>query len=90
MILKNLLSYSTPMDDERYIPASLDDWKRSEAYQDSFLIAKGDHVLDAVVKNCVEHGLRDIAVAPSQGKFLNLLVKSLGVKRYLEVGTLGG
>lgn len=35
-------------------------------------------------------GLPSIAVAPNQGKLLNLLAKSLGAKRILEIGTLGG
>ena len=78
------------MSNASYIPIStLDDWRRCEDYQDSFLVEKDD-ILDAVVKNSVEHGLRNISVPPSQGKFLNLLVKTLGVKRYLEIGTLGG
>ena len=71
------------------IPATAEDWVRSEDYQNSFLLSKDD-VLDAVLKNSAEKGLRDIAVSPNQGKFLNLIVKTLGVKRVLEVGTLGG
>jgi predicted O-methyltransferase YrrM len=34
--------------------------------------------------------LDQIDVAPNQGKLLNLLAKMNHVKRYLEVGTLGG
>jgi predicted O-methyltransferase YrrM len=32
----------------------------------------------------------EIAVSPAQGKFLNLILLSIGAKRVLEVGSLGG
>jgi predicted O-methyltransferase YrrM len=35
-------------------------------------------------------GLPDIAVAPNQGKLLHLLAKTIGARRILELGTLGG
>ena len=70
-------------------PTTIEDWERSEQYHNSFLVPQDD-VLDAVVKNCTEQGLLDIAVAKAQGKFLNLLAKSIGAKKILEVGTLGG
>lgn len=35
-------------------------------------------------------GLPDIAVAPNQGKLLHLLAQSVGARRILEIGTLGG
>ncbi|KAE9392860.1 O-methyltransferase family 3 protein [Gymnopus androsaceus JB14] len=73
-----------------YAPTSIVDWAKSDAYHNSFLIPKDD-VLDAAVKNCVAQGVpAEIAVSAAHGKFLNLLVKSLGVKRILEIGTLGG
>jgi len=34
--------------------------------------------------------LPDIAVAPNQGKMLNLFARLIGAKRILEIGTLGG
>ena len=68
---------------------SAQDWERSDKYHNSFLIPKDD-VLDAAVRNCKEQGLPDIAVSKAQGKFLHLLAKSIGAKRILEVGTLGG
>ena len=66
-----------------------EDWKRSDKYHNSFLIPKDD-VLDAVVRNNVEQGLPDISVSKAQGKFLHLLAKSIGAKKIIEVGTLGG
>ncbi|KAE9405626.1 S-adenosyl-L-methionine-dependent methyltransferase [Gymnopus androsaceus JB14] len=68
---------------------SIVDWTKSESYHNSFLIAKDD-VLDFAVKNCIDHGLPDIAVGATQGKLLNLIARSIGAKRILEVGTLGG
>jgi predicted O-methyltransferase YrrM len=65
------------------------DWERSEKYHNSFLIPKDD-ILDAVVRNNEEQGLRNIAVPTAQGKLLHLLAKSIGAKKILEVGTLGG
>ena len=70
-------------------PTSIEDWKRSDEFHNSFLIPKDD-ALDAVVKNSTEQGLRDIAVSKAQGKYLNLVAKSIRAKNILEVGTLGG
>ena len=64
-------------------------WTRSDVYHNSFLIPK-DEVLDKVVENSKTSGLRDIAITAAQGKFLHLLALSIGAKKILEVGTLGG
>ena len=64
-------------------------WTRSDVYHNSFLIPK-DEVLDKVVENSKTNGLRDIAITAAQGKFLYLLALSIGAKKILEVGTLGG
>jgi predicted O-methyltransferase YrrM len=69
--------------------ASTQKWERSDKYHNSFLIPEDD-VLDAVVWNNEEQGLPNIAVSKAQGKFLHLLAKSIGAKKILEVGTLGG
>ncbi|TFK31541.1 O-methyltransferase-domain-containing protein [Crucibulum laeve] len=68
---------------------NVDDWTRSDAYSNSFLIGKDD-VLTQIEKSNVAQGLPDISVTPAQGKFLKLLVQTTGAKRVLEVGTLGG
>ncbi|KAJ7911857.1 O-methyltransferase [Mycena leptocephala] len=69
---------------------SLDLWTRSDHYTNSFLL-KPDPVLDAVVQNTMDKGVdHEIAVSPAQGKFLNLILLSIGAKRVLEVGSLGG
>jgi len=70
-------------------PETQEIWTKSDVYHNSFLIPD-DEALDKIVENNKANGLRDIAVTPAQGKFLNLLARSIGAKRILEVGTLGG
>ncbi len=49
-----------------------------------------DEVLSATLRDSVAAGLPEIAVSPPQGKLLMLLATSIGAKRILEIGTLGG
>ncbi len=49
-----------------------------------------DVVLRATLQANIVAGLPPIDVAPNQGKLLNLLAKSCGARRILEIGTLGG
>jgi predicted O-methyltransferase YrrM len=49
-----------------------------------------DEALDSALKANAAANLDEIDVAPNQGKLLYLLAKMNQVKRYLEVGTLGG
>jgi len=72
-----------------YLDTNINDWTRSDLYHNKFLI-KPDTTLDAAQENSVKNDLPDIAVSEAQGKFLNLLARTLGAKRVLEVGTLGG
>ena len=74
---------------QRFKPTGLEDWARSDSYHNSFLIAP-DATLDAARQNTAANGLPDIAVSTAQGKFLNLIARSIGALRILEVGTLGG
>jgi predicted O-methyltransferase YrrM len=53
-------------------------------------VVGADPALDAAVEESRKAGLPDIAVAPNQGKLLNILARMMGAKRILEVGTLGG
>ncbi|HEY5336400.1 MAG TPA: O-methyltransferase [Mycobacteriales bacterium] len=50
----------------------------------------GDDTLAEVLRASAAAGLPDIAVSPTQGRFLQLLVELVGARRVLEVGTLGG
>ena len=49
-----------------------------------------DAVLTAALAHSAAAGLPEIAVSTAQGKLLHLLAKSIGARRILEVGTLGG
>jgi predicted O-methyltransferase YrrM len=49
-----------------------------------------DEVLSATLRDSVSAGLPEIAVSPPQGKLLMLLAASIGARRILEIGTLGG
>ncbi|KAG9014918.1 hypothetical protein FRB90_005108 [Tulasnella sp. 427] len=66
-----------------------EDWLRSDQYHNSYLV-KPDAALDNVNKVGADNGLPPIAVSTAQGKFLHLLVLSLGAKKIIEVGTLAG
>ncbi|THH19778.1 hypothetical protein EW146_g1450 [Bondarzewia mesenterica] len=83
------MSASLPGHDITQRPTTREEWTRSDLYHNSFLIPE-DETLKFALKNSDEKGLPQIAVSAAQGKFLNLLVKSLNAKRILEVGTLGG
>ncbi|KAJ7645806.1 O-methyltransferase-domain-containing protein [Mycena rosella] len=65
-------------------------WARADRYHNEFLL-KPDATLDAVLQNTKDK-IKDyeIAVSPALGKFLHLLLRSIGAKRVLEVGSLGG
>jgi predicted O-methyltransferase YrrM len=49
-----------------------------------------DPILDAVLKSHLDADLPPINVTPTQGKFLNLLARTMHAKRILEIGTLAG
>lgn len=78
-----------PSPELRSTPVSIVDWTRTDVYHNSFLIAP-DAGLEAARAHTAEEGLPDIAVSAAQGKFLKLLAQSIGAKRVVEVGTLGG
>jgi predicted O-methyltransferase YrrM len=53
-------------------------------------VATDDEALVAAVEAAAAAGLPEIQVSPPQGKLLHLLARSIGAKRILEFGTLGG
>ncbi|MFS0702995.1 6-phosphogluconolactonase [Cellulomonas sp. 179-A 9B4 NHS] len=59
---------------------------------DDYLAAVVDEPADAatVAAAAAGSGLPDIAVAPNQGRLLEILARAVGARRVLEVGTLGG
>ncbi|KAB5593053.1 O-methyltransferase [Ceratobasidium theobromae] len=64
-------------------------WIQSDAYHNKHLL-KDDSILEQTLHDSTAGGLMPISVSRAQGKYLNLQVRALGVKRILEVGTLGG
>ncbi len=66
--------------------------QRWEDVDDYFttLLAPADDALEATLRDSEAEGLPPIAVAPNQGKLLQLLAQVQGARRILEIGTLGG
>ncbi len=54
------------------------------------VLSLSDPALDAALADTAAAGIPAISVAPNQGKLLQLLAASIGARRILEVGTLGG
>ena len=64
-------------------------WKAVDRYLNDLLLP-ADAILDAALEANRAAGLPAIDVSPLQGKLLQLLVRSQGARRILEIGTLGG
>lgn len=66
-----------------------DIWDAVDGYINGTLVGS-DAALDAALRSSAQAGMPPIAVAPNQGKLLNLLAVICGAKHVLEIGTLGG
>ncbi len=64
-------------------------WTAVEEYVKDCVIVPDDALERSLAKSA-EAGLPEIQVPPGLGKMLQLLARSMGAKRILEVGTLGG
>jgi predicted O-methyltransferase YrrM len=64
-------------------------WTAVDNYVSDLLVG-GDAELDEALAASVAAGLPEIAVSPSQGKFLMLLARAISARNILELGTLGG
>jgi predicted O-methyltransferase YrrM len=64
-------------------------WSQVDRYFSDLLLAP-DPGLAAALEASDAAGLPAINVSPNQGKFLHLLARSMGTRRILEIGTLGG
>jgi predicted O-methyltransferase YrrM len=53
-------------------------------------LVPADPVLDAALQATAAAGMPAISVAPNQGALLHILARSIGARRILEIGTLGG
>jgi predicted O-methyltransferase YrrM len=54
------------------------------------LMIPGDAALEEALRSSADAGMPAIAVSASQGKLLMLLAQTLGARKILEIGTLGG
>jgi predicted O-methyltransferase YrrM len=66
-----------------------DVWNAVDGYINDHLVG-ADEALEAALAASDAAGLPQIAVAPSHGKLLHILALSIGARRVLEIGTLGG
>jgi predicted O-methyltransferase YrrM len=64
-------------------------WTAVDDYITGALV-EPDEALDAALAASASAGLPTIAVSPAQGKLLHLLARTIGARRILELGTLGG
>ena len=64
-------------------------WQDVDAYVEATVVG-GDALLRQALRRQDAAGLPAIAVSAAQGKLLQLLARSVGARRILEVGTLAG
>lgn len=67
----------------------LNDWRAVDEYIAGRLIAPAERQ-DATLEANAQSGLPAIDVSAPQGKLLHLLASSIGARRILEIGALGG
>jgi predicted O-methyltransferase YrrM len=53
-------------------------------------LVSGDPAFDEALAANIAAGLPEIDVSPAHGKLLHLIVRMIGARRVLEIGTLGG
>lgn len=63
-------------------------WEAVDTYHES--LHARDEVMERVLLEATEAGLPPIQVPPSLGRLLMIMARTLGARRILEVGTLGG
>ena len=68
---------------------SNEQWVAVDRVFSQYLVHQDEALLSAL-KESEKAELPAIQVAPQDGKFLNMLARSIGAKRILEIGTLGG
>lgn len=64
-------------------------WNTVDAYFEDRLVGE-DEALTAAIHDSAAAGLPAISVSATQGKMLHLMALSVGARRILEIGTLGG
>lgn len=56
----------------------------------SSLFAREDEILISLREDADRSGLPPISISPDEGRLLQVLLRAIGARRVLEVGTLGG
>lgn len=64
-------------------------WTAVDQALESWL-APADDALSGAIARATREGLPEIAVAPAQGRMLQVLARTIGARRILEIGTLAG
>lgn len=64
-------------------------WESTDAFLTGLFVGE-DAALDAALAANARAGLPPIDVSPPQGRLLHLLARTVGARRILEIGTLGG
>ncbi len=64
-------------------------WTEVDRYLTDLFVASDD-ALVTTLETSAAAGLPSISVTPAQGKLLHLLARSVGARKILELGTLGG
>jgi predicted O-methyltransferase YrrM len=64
-------------------------WTEVDRYIDGAVVGS-DPALDAALQDVADAGMPAISVTPALGKLLHVLARTIGARRILEVGTLGG
>ena len=64
-------------------------WTAVDSYYED-LIVRSDPRFNKIIEASSEAGLPPISITSSLGKLLELIVRFLGARRVLEIGTLGG
>lgn len=82
-------SHPPPREPKLEYPMNHNTWTAVDQYLDERIV-RPDDVLAAALEASRAARLPSIAVSAPQGKLLNLLAKSMGARRILEIGTLGG
>jgi predicted O-methyltransferase YrrM len=88
-LANNSLAVTSRRSAFRYKPMIMPSPQDVDAYFETTLLPPDAILTQTLAKSDVA-GLPTHAVSPLQGQFLHILIKALGAKRVLEIGTLGG
>jgi 2-amino-4-hydroxy-6-hydroxymethyldihydropteridine diphosphokinase len=88
-VRRRIMPFGTDMEDGMTEQRDLDRWGAIDARLES-LLGVDDPVLAATLTTSEAGGLPPIAVSALEGRLLQSVVRMVGARRILEIGTLGG